>query len=136
MTDFGTDTLCLDSLQTGRLVDGVRLLGQRCYHRLITPRGMLRGGPDEGEFGIDLAGYVGRLATNEDERRIGPAITAELKKDPQVATVQTAVSSSTDSDGSKSWLITVAVASDAGPFELVLAVSGVTVELLNLGPTS
>lgn len=131
MTDYGRDTLCLDSQRTGRYARGIRLVDQRCYHRLITPRGTLHGGPDEGNFGLDLAGMCGAAVTPELEAAIGPRIDNELRKDPQVETTKTIVESSTVR-GQTSWTITIEIDSAYGPFELVLGVSGVTVELLNL----
>jgi hypothetical protein len=130
-TDFGTDTLCLDSLRTGRRVTGVRRVAQRCYHRLITPRGMLRGGVDEGNFGLDLASLCGSAVTAELESAIGPRIRTELKKDPQVDTVDVDVVSTTVA-GVVSWVITISATTAAGPFRLVVGVSDVTVELLGL----
>jgi len=128
---FGRDTLCLDTLKTGRYATGKRVVAQRCYHRLITPRGMLRGGADEQNFGIDLPGMCGGAVTTELEAAIGPRVKNELLKDPQVETVSVSVEKSgTVLD--RTWTITVSATTAAGPFELVLEVDSVTVKLLRV----
>lgn len=132
MTDFGRDVLCIDSPLTGRFASGVRVLAQRCYHRLITPRGMLKGGPDEGDFGLDLASEVGGMTSAAQQAALPSRIENELRKDPQVESVAVSVSWSTDSDSTSSAEVTVAVESAAGPFEFVLAVDAVSARILRL----
>lgn len=131
MTDFGRDTYCLDELRPGRLVSGVRLLGQRCYHRLITPRGALRGGPDEANFGLDIAGRIGSTDDAEVETSLPGQIVNELIKDAQVDSARVSMER-TSAAGQSTWRITVDVQSALGPFSLVLAVSAVSVELLGV----
>jgi len=131
MTDFGRDTLCLDSLRTGRYATGVRLVAQRCYHRLTTPRGTLRGGQHERNFGIDLVGMCGAAITTQLEAAIGPRVRNELLKDEQVLTVDVDVSVS-GGDLDRTWTIAVDAQTAEGPFQLVLAVAGVTVEIMGL----
>lgn len=133
MTDFGRDVYCLDSLQSGRYASGLRLLGQRCYHRLITPRGALRGGKHERNFGIDLAGMVGSTVSAQQQAALPGRIKNELLKEAEVQSVRATVVPTTLSDGTISWEITIDVQSALGPFDLVLAVSGVSVQLLSLG---
>ena len=131
-TDWGRDTLCLDSLKPGRYATGPKLVAQRCYHRLITPRGTLRGGPDEDNFGLDLAAMCGAAVSPELEAAIGPRVQSELLKDPQVESVTVdVVPSGTELE--RTWAITVTAQTAVGPFEMVLAVADVTVELLRIG---
>ncbi len=132
MTDFGRDTLCLDSLRPGRYATGWRLLAQRCYHRLITPRGSLRGGEDEANFGLDLGELLGDADSPALRASIPGRIANELQKDPEVDTVDVTVDVLTVAPGELRWTITISVTSALGPFDLVLAVSGVTVELVGL----
>lgn len=131
MTDFGKDTYCLDSLKTGRYASGLRLLGQRCYRRLITPRGMLLGGDDEKNFGYDLAQFCGATLSDELAAQVGPQIQNELLKEEEVEEV-TVDLVSTDENNEITWTITIDVESARGPFKLVLAVGETSVELLNL----
>jgi len=130
MTDYGRDTLCIDTLSTGRLARGPRLVGQRCYHRLITPRGTLLGGRDEADFGLDLASLVGSTSPPSSES-LAAQIRAELLKDPEVESVTAHVEESRDGALIR-WTITVDARSAKGPFRLVVGVSDVSVELLGL----
>ena len=130
-TDFGRDTRCDDSLHPGRLSSGLRLVAERCYHRLTTPRGTLRGGEDESIFGTDLAGLVGSTDTANGPARITSAIKAELGKEAVVDDVEVAITETT-SGPYVSYEISIVVTTGLGPFELVLAVSAVSVEKLGL----
>jgi len=132
MTDFGRDVLCLDSLLTGRYATGLRVLGQRCYHRLITPRGMLRGGADEGNFGLDLASKCGAASSASLRAALPSQIENELRKDPQVLSATAAIVWTEPNPGQVEAEITVTVESAEGPFDLVLAVSSVSARLLKL----
>ncbi len=62
MVDFGREISCTDSLKTGRFSTGARLVAEAAYRRLTTPRGTLRGGEEEANYGIDLTEMCG--ATN------------------------------------------------------------------------
>ena len=131
-TDYGTTTWCLDSLRTGRHVSGVRAVAQICYHRLITPRSDLRGGPDEGNFGLDLAGMCGSAVTPELQAAKPARIENELRKDERVEAVRVRQSSSKDANGDVTWSFDIRVTTGLGSFSLVLAVDKVGVKLLNL----
>ena len=130
--NFGTDTSCTTSLQTGRLVSGVRLVGEAAYRRLTTPLGMLLGGDDEADYGLDLAGMLGSSISTPSLAASMPAqIQNELLKDQRIDSV-TATVIATTTGPSTSWLITVNAVTALGPFTLVLAVSEVTTTLLGL----
>ena len=130
-TDFGQDTYCLNSLATGRYARKARVVGQRCYHRLITVRGTLRGGRHERNFGLDLSGMVGATVDKALTAGMPQRIKNELKKDPEVITVAATIAESTVA-GLTKWIITIRATTDVGPFELVLSVSEVSVDLLEL----
>lgn len=129
MTDWGRDTLCADSRRTGRMVTGTRLLAQRCYHRLVTPRGALRGGEDEENFGEDLSQLIGQAATDATRLKWISKIRQELTKDEQVDDVAVTIEASTVA-GETTWTIVVDVTSAQGPFQLVLSVDSVTTKIL------
>jgi hypothetical protein len=131
MADFGTDTLCLDSRKTGQYAFGGAIVGQRAYHRLTTPRGALRGGEDEANFGIDLPGEIGRAATDAHARSIEGKIRNELCKDEQIETVDVTLVRSVDGPA-VAYDITIEAKTAAGPFQLVLSVSAVSVQLVGL----
>lgn len=132
MIEYGKDTWCQDTLRTGRYASGVLVVAQNCYHRLITPRGTLRGGPDEGNYGLDLAGMCGAAVTVDLERAMPARIENELRKDPRVSSASVTMSSSRNSDGEVTWTFNVRVRCGAGPFSLVIGVDGASTKLLGL----
>jgi len=131
--DYGRDTYCIDELKPGRWATGVQLLAQRCYHRLITPARLLGaiGGEDEADFGMDLAGEVGATAPSDRASMLPVKVRNELIKDPTVDTVDVSAVRNT-AGGVETWMLTIKVTSAAGPFELLVSASEVTVELLGV----
>ena len=127
----GVDTYCLDSLVPGRLVRGIELVAQRLYHRLITPPGTLRGGEDEADFGMDLAGYIGSIEPASAAAVLPARIENELRKDPAVYDV-TVIANRVERAGSVSWDLNVSVTTVAGPLTLIMNASDVTVALLGV----
>lgn len=125
------DTSCLDALQPGRMASGKDLLVQRCYHRLTTPAGTLRGGEDEASFGLDLAGYVGRTEDRQLSSMLPVVVRNELLKDEAVDAVAV-TAERTDAGGRVTWVLTLTIDSAVGELDLVLSVSDVTVELLGV----
>ena len=130
---YGLDTWCSDSLRTGRLASGRVLVAQALYRRQITPRGTLRGGDEEANYGIDLAGYVG--ADPALSAVILPGIIrGELLKDDRVSDVVVEVLSATTAAGLVTLTITESVLlhGDSEPFSLTIAVSAVGAVLLGI----
>jgi len=128
-TDFGRDTFCITSRKTGRYASGRMLLGQRLVHRFITPRGQLRGGQAEANFGLDLAGLVGAATDDDLESSIGPRIQNEALKDEQVESLTVGVEQ-TEAATEITWTFTLDVQSALGPFKLVLVVDDVTTKAM------
>lgn len=128
----GRDTYCLDALVPGRMASGLELLGQRCYRRLITPRGTLRGGEDEANFGLDLAGFVGQTEDKQLASMLPVVVQNELLKDPEVDAVKVTASRVDLGGKQSSWMLTVNITGTDGDVELVLAVSAVTVQLVGM----
>lgn len=128
---LGVDTYCVDSLRTGRLASELELVAQNAYHRLITPRGMLRGGDEEEDYGLDLASKIGSATPDADAAALPGQIRSELLKDRRIVDVTATVQ--VERAGPKtSYTIKVHGQTGAGPFDLVLAVSGVTTTLLKI----
>ena len=127
----GRDTYCLDALRPGRWATGVQLVAQRCYRRLITPERTLRGGEDEADFGLDLAGYIGRTDARDLDSMLPVKVRNEMLKDPAVDACEV-TATRTVAGGAVSWRIVVAITTTAGDVELILAASDVTVELLGV----
>lgn len=126
--DFGRDVLCVQALKTGRYATGLLLIAQNAYHRLITPRGMLPGAPD---FGLDLSELIGMGDSGDVAARLPGQIRNELVKDERIEDVQVEVVRSS-SAGRVTYTITVSATTALGPFELVLAASDVSVDLLGI----
>ena len=132
MIDFGTDTYCLDSIQTGRYASDTTLIGQRFYHALITPRGALLGGPEEESFGEDLSDLVGSPAGIESERAIREKVQRAASKDEEILKVSTQIQTTIESTGAVSHDVQIVADTAAGPFNLVLSINDLSVELVGL----
>lgn len=130
-TYFGRDTSCTTALRTGRFATGARLVAEAAYRRLTTPRGMLRGGEEEGSYGLDLLGLIGSVATKSDAAALGGLITNELTKDERILTAATVVVATVDGPVT-SFVITVEATTNDGPFTLQVGVDEVTIELLRI----
>lgn len=131
---YGTDIWCVNGLQTGRFARGRALVAQALYRRLITPRGTLRGGPEEENYGIDLAGYCGQIGYANAIAAIPAVVRGELSKDDRVSEVSCEAASSTDSTGMISLVLTITVrlVDEDETFDLTIGVSDVTVSLLGI----
>jgi hypothetical protein len=127
------DTLVIDSPKTGRFARGLRVVGQRLYHRLTTPPGSLYDSKAARSFGYDVPAQLGAVG---DDRSLRAAVEVrarvELEKDPAVQTASVAIESSRSAAGEIKWRITADARTTAGPIRLVLGVDGVTSELLEL----
>jgi hypothetical protein len=131
VTNFGTDTSCTTSLLSGRMSSGVKLVAEACYRRLTTPRGMLQGGQDEQNYGLDLVRLIGQVVTPSQAAALEGQIQSELLKDERIDSV-TATVTSTVNGAVTSWNIQISAQTGEGPFTLEIGVSGVTVSLLGL----
>ena len=131
VTDYGRDISCMGSLKTGRLVTGTRVVAEAVYRRLITPRGTLRGGENEADYGLDLLDLIGGTFTASDALALPGRISNELEKDERITSVSVGVNRVVE--GPAIYVtVTIECTTDAGPFTLVLGVDGVTVAVLNL----
>lgn len=128
---FGTDTSCTTSLRTGRLVTGPRLVAEASYRRLTTPRGMLRGGADEANYGLDLADEIGSTNIVATAASLPGRISSELLKDERLDSVEVKVTTTTIGP-STTFYVSIEGQTAEGPFLLTLAVSDVTVSLLGI----
>ena len=130
MTDYGRDTLCLTELRTGRYATGVRLVAQRFFHALTTPRGSLSGDERHANWGDDLADCLGLPGGVAAEAAIRAKIARAAGNEDAIMSVTTAIVSEQLADGSWSHAVTLDAQTAAGPFTLVLSVDAVTVALL------
>lgn len=134
MIGYGKDTACADTLKPGVLVAGWRLIAEACYRRLITPRGTLRGGDEETNYGIDLAEYVGRMNPELAANALPSLVRGELLKDDRVLSVSASSALSYPNPGDALITLTIDVTTheETEDFQLTILVSAVTVELLGL----
>lgn len=132
---FGADTWCTDSLRTGRLVTGTQLLAHALYRRMITPRGVLRGGAEESAYGVDVTGYVGAVGAATAIAALPNILRAELMKDDRVQNIVVRASLSADTGPTSTIIITIDVypSDDTEAFSLTLAASEVETQLLGTG---
>jgi len=134
MTDFGRDIWCDSSLRTGRMASGVTLVAQNALHRLTTPRGTLRGGEDEANYGIDLEAEIGKVASDSEVERLKGLVRAELLKDERIDSVEVSITR-TSLGASTEYAIAITGYTADGPFDLVLGSDGVTLAPLKLEAT-
>ena len=131
MTDFGFDTSCTTALRTGRFSSGVRLVAEAAYRRVTTPRGTLRGGDDEANYGIDLADEIGSVSSASTAAALPGRVETELLKDERIESVNVTVAAVVEGP-STSYTVSIEGQTAEGPFSLVLSVNDVTVDLLNI----
>ncbi len=129
--DYGRDLSCTESIRTTRFATGVRLVAEAAYRRLTTPRGMLRGGEDEQNFGLDLTSLCGSTNPKATAASLPGRIKSELLKDERIEAVDVDILVATTGPAT-SFTITVSAQTGAGPFTLTLLASSVTVEILGL----
>lgn len=131
--DLGRDLSCTTSILTGRKVRGARLVAEAIYRRLTTPRGSLRGGEAEANYGLDLTRLIGSVSTASAAAALEGQIRAEAAKDERVDASSLTVTVVESSVGpAKAFTVAIEGDTSAGPFALKLAVNEVTVELLGL----
>lgn len=131
MVDFGRDTSCTDSMKTGRFSSGARLVAEAAYRRLITPRGTLYGGEEEADYGLDLSELIGSGDPVNTAASLPGRIRSELTKDDRIDTVDVDVVPDTNA-AETTFNITIEAQTAAGPFELTLLATEVTVQLLGI----
>jgi hypothetical protein len=129
--DLGRDTSCTTSLRTGRFVTGPLLVAEAIYRRLTTPRGMLRGGEEEANYGLDLTELIGETNPKNVIASLPGRIRSELSKDERVLSATITVVA-TLLGVNTALEVAIAATTSAGPFTLKLLASAVTVELLGI----
>ena len=128
---FGRETSCTTSLRTGQFVSGVRLVAESDYRRLTTPRGMLRGGEEEQNYGLDLTDLIGSVTTKKDAASLEGRIRNELMKDERHLTIDVTVIATVEG-AATAFDITIEAVTKAGPFTLAVRVDEVSVQLLGI----
>lgn len=125
LIDFGQDFSFLSGLDPNLgLVSGLANLGQALAHRLETPRGGLF---YDGDYGTDVRGRINDAMTPAGLSRLASDVNTECRKDERVLTC---ISNVQFVQATSSLSITLYVTTAAGPFQFVLAVTEVSVALL------
>ena len=130
--DLGRDISATRTFRTGRFSTGPQLVAEACFRRLTTPRGALRGGEDEANYGLDLRELIGVTNLKTTAAALPGRIRAELEKDERIDSVTVDVLTDVDAAGLASFTITVEAITGEGPFVLTLLASAVTVTLLGI----
>lgn len=126
-TDFGWDVACVDDIDPAfELVTGPKAVAQAIVRRHITPRGGLH---YAGTYGYDLRQHLNGSFEPGDEFVIAQAVEAQCEQDERVRSADVTVSYEAASEKLR---VRIVVALDEGPFEFVLGVSAVTVEVLSM----
>jgi phage baseplate assembly protein W len=128
MADLGRDLACVDDLTPDMSeVTGRRCLAEAIARRYQTDRGSLIGDPN---YGFNLTNFVNSDLGTGDLAALQSGAEAEALKDERVLAVT--VVATQDTQGLMT--VTVTLTDAAGPFILTLAVSAVTVKILDLKP--
>lgn len=126
---LGIDIDCIDDLPpTFRLAFGPKVLANFVARELITPEGFLAlhfdGDPN---YGQNVRGRLNSAWSFEEIASLGAAIEGKLRRHDRIESVEVAVSH----DFATSTLsVDIALETAAGTFRFLLAVSALTVELL------
>lgn len=126
MASLGTDIASLPDLDPlFGTVSEIEALGEALARRYETPRGSLWYAPD---YGYDLRGRLGDSLTTSDLAQMPGDIEAEALKDERV---QSAAAIVTFDASAATLTVTLTGTTAIGPFQFVLAVSALTVNLLS-----
>lgn len=131
--DFGRDTWCFDTLQTGRLMSDRDLVASDLYRRIITPPGGLAflGTEDDRAWGFGVQRYLGSLAT---AATIGSELEQQLRLSVYVQTVAARVTEQRLPDNSRALELLVGATTTAGPIRFKVGVDQVSARFLGLEP--
>lgn len=129
--ESGVDIDCI--IDVGRsltLAGGLRNLGNALARRLVTPRGGLFYDPN---YGLDVRAFVNAGFTAQQLAQVQADIAAEVGKDERVENPQVTVVSNTQTG---TMAITIVCELAEGPFQFLVTVNALTVELLRAEPLS
>jgi hypothetical protein len=129
---YGTEIWCDTALRTGRYSRGRQTVVLALLRRISTPRGMLRGGDEESNYGIDLAGMVGAIGYPTVLAALPALIRGELMKDDRVLTLNVNIIDARNTDGSIELIIQIdgTLQDEDEPFALSVSVNETSVTLL------
>lgn len=121
---------------SGRYARGFMVVAQALYRRLTTPRGMLRGGDEERNGGLDLSAYVGAVGTATALAALPNQVRGELQKDDRVlpggVSVRATISEDAAGDVTIVLEINVTLVSERESFTLTVGVNETSTDLLDV----
>lgn len=127
---YGQDLSATKRLNYGRIVSGGELLAEAAYRRLITVRGTLL---DDPNYGLGLVRWLQTEYTPAMLAALPAIIRLELMKDQRLDSVNVEIESTRNASSAVAMQIEITGAGVNGEgFSLVLAVTDVTVDLLEL----
>lgn len=130
MLQYGQDVSATRRVNYGRTVSGGELLAEAAYRRLITVRGTLL---DDPNYGLGLVRWLQAEYTPSMLAALPAIIRLELMKDPRLDSVAVEITDTRNASSAVSLQIDITGSGVNGEgFILVLAVSDVTVDLLQL----
>lgn len=132
VTDFGTDVSVGDDLtRVWNLASGMDNLALAVYRRITTPEGALDeiDGDDEPYECIDIRAYVNARLSEVKLAQLRGRLAAVIENEERITSVTPEVAFDFASD---TLTIKIDGETDDGPFELVFAASGATVDLLSV----
>lgn len=129
---YGSDSWNDGTRRTGRMARGATVVIQALFRRGITPRGTLRGGEEELNYGFDISGYIGAVGDDVALRSLPGQLRQEYMKDDRVLEVEIIPSIYTDAAKQTSidLAVTGILADSEEPFAFTIRANSVTVELL------
>lgn len=129
--DYGLDLACTDDMTIGATeVSGTANVAQAIYRRLISPRGSLIDDPD---YGSDVTLLVDDVQTSRQAAIIAQQIDTEARKDERVLASQTQGEFRQLGGSQVSYLASTVANTAEGPFRLVLSITNVSVDVLQIG---
>lgn len=124
-TDFGSDISTFPDFDADfRPLEGARAVGEAVARRLMTERGAL---PFDPEYGTDIRRALNESLTPGAVAALQASIAAEAEKDERVERAEASV---TLLHASSTLLVALKLTTSAGPFDLVLRVSQLSIDLL------
>jgi hypothetical protein len=130
---YGQDTWCMGSLSPGRVATGATVVAQALYRRLITPRGMLRGGDEEQDYGFDVAQFIGHVDNDTAAAALPAMVRAECLKDDRVSRVDVVADVARSSNGLTEITLTLDVLLSDGRTSFSLTLSATDAGLVLAG---
>lgn len=126
---YGRALSATTQVHHGRVVSGARLLAEAAFRRITTERGSLQ---DDLSYGLPVCSWVGSAVSEGDRLAAAAQIRQHIMLDPRFAQVSVDIVETRDGPVA-SWEIDIeGQGEEGGTFELAVAASEVSLELLRI----